>query len=315
MWFSSGYAVYIGDGQSQTFADRADAEISRYVVIRDLASADKLLFGARASIKTAQYVERIALGKVVVSGKSSILELYSGADQALPTGRSALLGLDLGLDDLDRVWWSNLDGDRLPGEGPYKKLQTRRRQREGRVRRVRRLGKEASSVHRKLWDAYMWDRHRGALGGQFGSWVVGFSNVRTTKCDQAGKSMSRFNLSEPRRDRLIQQCSGPIPRELLLPPQNSLFIPRKLCVRGYEQGISFEQRVPFGLLHSVADCSACIRRCATTETAQHVDRVALGEVAVNGETPILELLTCEDHALLIRRHPILVLDLSLDVPN
>jgi hypothetical protein len=98
-------------------------------------------------------------------------------------------------------------------------------------------------------------------------------------------------------------------------PKDSFFIPRKHCVFSYEQFISLEQRVLFGLLYSVADCSACIRRCTTTETAQHVDRVALGEVAISGEAPILELLTSENHALLTGRHPILVLDLSLDVPN
>ena len=46
-----------------------------------------------------------------------------------------------------------------------------------------------------------------------------------------------------------------------------------------------------------------------------MEGVAPGEMAVNGETPILELPTSENHALLIGRHSILALDLSLDVPN
>jgi hypothetical protein len=97
--------------------------------------------------------------------------------------------------------------------------------------------------------------------------------------------------------------------------EERVFFPREYRGPINEQGISLEQMVPFGLLYSVADCSACIRRCTTTEAAQHVDRVALGEVAISGEAPILELLTSENHALLTGWHPILILDLSLDVPN
>jgi hypothetical protein len=96
--------------------------------------------------------------------------------------------------------------------------------------------------------------------------------------------------------------------------EERVFFPREYRGPIDEQGISLEQRVLFVLLYSVADCSACTR-CTTTEAAQHVDRVALGEVAISGEAPILELLTSENHALLTGRHPIFVLDLSLDVPN
>jgi hypothetical protein len=90
--------------------------------------------GASASIKFAQDVERITLGNVIISGKTGILELHPCADQALLTDWGALLNLDLGLDDLDRIGWSYLDGDRPSCEGPYEKLQALRRWRRRRSR-------------------------------------------------------------------------------------------------------------------------------------------------------------------------------------
>jgi hypothetical protein len=79
-------------------------------------------------------VERITLGNVIISGKSSILELHPCANQALLANRGALLNLDLGLDDLDRIGWLYLNGDRPSCEGPYEKLQALRRWRQHRSR-------------------------------------------------------------------------------------------------------------------------------------------------------------------------------------
>ena len=110
--------------------------------------------------------------------------------------------------------------------------------------------------------------------------------------------------------------------------QRRVFFPREYRGSINEQGISLGllpviaacrhspvavQRLRLIDLRLVVDHDA--RRGTTTKAAQHVDRIALGEVAINGEAPILELLTSENHALLTGWHPILVLGLSLDVPN
>ena len=76
--------------------------------------------------ETAQQVKGVALGQVIISGKSGILELHANADQAHPTNGNALLDLDLGLDGIDRIEWLDLDGDRLTRKRTYEELHTRR---------------------------------------------------------------------------------------------------------------------------------------------------------------------------------------------
>ena len=62
-------------------------------------------------------VQRALLLDVVVAEGPAVLKLLAGKDEALLVRRNALLVLDLGLDDIDRVVRLDLERDRLASEG------------------------------------------------------------------------------------------------------------------------------------------------------------------------------------------------------
>ena len=74
--------------------------------------------GAYTKVKGALLLD------VVVRKSAAILELLASEDEALLVRRTALLGLDLRFDVVNRVGGLDLEGDGLAGQGLDKDLHT-----------------------------------------------------------------------------------------------------------------------------------------------------------------------------------------------